>query len=230
MINDNDVVVTGIGVISSIGLNKNEFWEALKEGKSGASPITHFDTSGHRSRIAAQIKGFDPAVRLGKKRIRRMARFSQLASCSALEAVEDAGLDLGKLNPARVGCSWGTAAGDYDNMEDQHSIIMQQGPGKGDPMAVPKIIPNMSSANIAIDLGIHGPNLGTVTACSSSAHAIGTAALMIKAGMADVMITGGSESAMTPMVVNSYACMGVLTERNEEPQRASRPFDRDRDG
>ena len=230
MVKDNDVVVTGLGVISSLGLNAAEFWEGLCAGRSGASPITHFNTDGHRSRIAAQIVGFDPVGRVGKKRSRRMARFSQLASCSALEAVENAGLDLEKENPARVGCSWGTAAGDYDNMEAQHSIIVEKGPGKGDPMAVPKIIPNMSSANISIDLGIHGPNLGTVTACSSSSHAIGTAAMMIKAGLADVMITGGSESAMTPMVVNSYACMGVLTERNDDPAGASRPFDRDRDG
>jgi 3-oxoacyl-[acyl-carrier-protein] synthase II len=144
--------------------------------------------------------------------------------------MERAGLDKEKEDSSRIGCSFGTAAGDYDNLEAQHSNILEKGPGKGDPMAVPKIIPNMSSANAALDLGINGPNFGTASACTSSSHSIALAAMIIQAGMADVMVAGGAESTMTPLVIDSYACMGVLTQRNDDPAGASRPFDRDRDG
>ena len=230
MIHDNDVVVTGLGVVSSLGLDSVEFWESLKEGKSGANHITHFDTEGHRSKVAAQIKNFQPELRLGKKRIRRMARFSQLASYSALEAMERAGIDREKEDSSRIGCSVGTAAGDYYHLEAQHRSLLENGPGKGDPMAVPKIIPNMSSANVAVDLGINGPNFGTASACTSSSHSLALAAMMIQSGLADVMIAGGAESTMTPLVIDSYGSMGVLTEHNQDPAGASRPFDRDRDG
>lgn len=222
--------VTGIGVYSAVGNNRREFWTALQEGRSGAGEITAFDTTGHKCRIGAEIRDFNPEEFLSKKRIRRMARFSQLASCAALQAVADAGLDLDSEDRSRVGTVIGTAAGDYENLEAQYRTLIEKGPGNGNPLAVPKIIPNMSSSNVGIDLGIHGPNLGMVTACSSGAHAIAIAAGVLRAGGADVMVAGGAESTITPLVVDAYACMGVLTGRNDDPSRASRPFDADRDG
>ncbi len=222
--------VTGIGVFSAVGNDRHSFWDALCAGVSGAGQIRAFDTAGHKCRVAAEIKGFDPQQYLSGKRIRRMARFSQLASCAALQAVADAGLDLQTEDRTRVGTVIGTAAGDYENLESQYRTLIEKGPGFGNPLAVPKIIPNMSSANVGIDLGIHGPNLGMVTACSSGAHAIAIAAMLLRSGGADVMLAGGAESTITPLVVDAYACMGVLTSRNDDPATASRPFDADRDG
>ena len=222
--------VTGIGVYSAVGNNRREFWDALCAGTSGAGEITAFDTTGHKCRIGAEVKNFTPQEYLSNKRIRRMARFSQLASCAALQAVADAGLNLEKEDRSRVGTVIGTAAGDYENLEAQYRALIEKGPGNGNPLAVPKIIPNMSSSNVGIDLGIHGPNLGMVTACSSGAHAIAIAASILHAGGADVMVAGGAESTITPLVVDAYAGMGVLTSRNEDPIHASRPFDADRDG
>ncbi len=224
------IAVTGIGVYSPIGNNRREFWNALSEGISGGGSIRAFEADGYKSRVAAEIKGFNPEEQLSKKRIRRMARFSQIATSAALQAVQDAGLNLNGMNPARIGCSIGTAAGDYANLEEQHENLLNKGPGYGHPLAVPLIIPNMSSANVGIELGITGPNLGVATACSSGAHAIAMASLILKNGSADVMLAGGAEAAITPLTVNAYGCMGVLTSRNSEPQRASRPFDAERDG
>jgi 3-oxoacyl-[acyl-carrier-protein] synthase II len=159
-----------------------------------------------------------------------MARFSQIASCAALQAHSDSGIDLAPYDPYRVGTVIGTAAGDYDNLEQQHEVLLEKGPGRGHPMAVPMIIPNMSSANVSIDLGIGGPNMGVTSACSSGGHALATAAMLLRSGSADLVYAGGSEAAISPLTVNAYACMGVLTSRNEDPATASRPFDRDRDG
>ncbi len=228
--NNQKIVVTGIGVYSAVGNNRQEFWHGLTNGVSGADEIAAFDASDHKCRVAAEIKQFAPERYLSNKRIRRMARFSQLASCAALQAVDDAGLELERENRARVGCVIGSAAGDYEHLEAQYRTLVEKGPGFGNPLAVPKIIPNMSSANVGIDLGIHGPNLGMVTACASGAHAIAIAATLLRAGGADVMLAGGSESTITPLVVDAYACMGVLTARNDNPGEASRPFDTDRDG
>jgi 3-oxoacyl-[acyl-carrier-protein] synthase II len=222
--------VTGIGVYSAVGNNRREFWDALCAGTSGAGEITAFDTTGHKCRIGAEVKDFAPQEYLSNKRIRRMARFSQFASCAALQAVADAGMDMEKEDRSRVGTVIGSAAGDYENLEAQYRTLIEKGPGNGNPLAVPKIIPNMSSSNVGIDLGIHGPNLGMVTACSSGAHAIAIAAGILRAGGADVMVAGGAESTITPLVVDAYACMGVLTSRNDDPIHASRPFDADRDG
>jgi len=227
------IAITGIGVISSIGQDRHTFWEGLIAGRSGAAPITSFDPTGFKSRIAAVAHEFDPERYLSKKRARRMARFSQMASSAAQQAIDDAGLDRGELagpRSERVGVVIGTAAGDYVNLEEQHSNLLDRGPGYGHPLAVPMIIPNMSSANVAIDLGIEGPNLGVATACSSGAHGIALAAMMLQSGRADIMLGGGAEAAITPLTVNAYGCMGVLTSRNDDPVAASRPFDRDRDG
>jgi len=228
--NSERIAVTGVGIYTAIGNNRKDFWNALIEGTSGAAPITIFDATGYKSRIAAEVKGFDPEEFLTRKRIRRLARFSQLASCAALQAARESGLDLGSLDPSRMGTVIGTAAGDYEHLEEEHRRLLEQGPGNGFPLAVPMIIPNMSSANVAIDLGISGPNLGIVTACSSGAHSIAMAALVLRSGAADVMFAGGSEAAISPLTVNAYGCMGVLTSRNDDPAHASRPFDADRDG
>ncbi len=228
--NYSSIAITGIGVYAAVGNNRKEFWDALTAGRSGAGPISGFDASRFKSRVAAEIKNFDPEQYLTKKRARRMARFSQLASCAALQAVEDAGLTLDSLEPSRVGTVIGTAAGDYENLEAEHKKLLERGPGFGHPLSVPMIIPNMSSANVAIDIGISGPNLGIATACSSGAHAIGVASLMLKSGTADIMLAGGAEAAISPLTVNAYGCMGVLTSRNDDPEHASRPFDAERDG
>ncbi len=228
--NNERIAVTGVGIYTAIGNNRKEFWSALINGTSGAAPITIFDATGYKSRVAAEVKGFDPEEFLSRKRIRRLARFSQLASCAALQAVRESGLDLESLDPSRVGTVIGTAAGDYEHLEEEHRKLLENGPGNGFPLAVPMIIPNMSSANVAIDLGISGPNIGVVTACSSGAHSIAMAALILRSGAADVMFAGGSEAAISPLTVNAYGCMGVLTSRNDDPQHASRPFDAHRDG
>jgi 3-oxoacyl-[acyl-carrier-protein] synthase II len=224
------IVVTGLGVYAAVGNNRKAFWDALTAGVSGAGPITGFDPSGYKSRIAAQVKDFDPEQYLAKKRVRRMSRFSQMASCAALQAVSDAGLALESLDLARIGTVIGTAAGDYENLEAEHQKLLERGPGYGHPRSVPMIIPNMSSANVSIDLGISGPNLGITTACSSGAHAIALASLILQNGAADVMLAGGAEAAISPLTVNAYGCMGVLTSRNDDPAHASRPFDAGRDG
>jgi 3-oxoacyl-[acyl-carrier-protein] synthase II len=159
-----------------------------------------------------------------------MARFSQIAVCSALEAIKDSGLDLEQIPPERVGCVMGSAAGDYDSLEKQFATLAEKGPGKGHPLAVPRIIPNMAAGNVAIELGIHGPNMATLSACATGLHSLGTAINILKTSQAEVMIAGGTESTISPLVVDAYACMRVLSTRNDDPQRASRPFDKDRDG
>ncbi len=159
-----------------------------------------------------------------------MARVSQLASCAALSAVQDAGLDLSIENLDRVGCVIGSAAGDYNNLEQQYDRFKEKGPGFVNPLAIPKVIPNMPAANVGITLGISGPNMGVSTACATGAHAIGIAVMLIRQGLADIVLAGGAESTITPYVVDGYACMGVLSQRNDNPQQASRPFDSERDG
>lgn len=226
----NRIAVTGIGIYSAIGNTRKEFWGGLVNGVSGADLIHGFDASNYKSRVAAEVKNFQPNEYLSKKRVRRMSRFSQMASCAALQAAGDAGIELEKMDPQRLGVVIGTAAGDYTNLEEQHKTLLQKGPGYGNPLAVPMIIPNMSSANVGIDLGIKGPNLGVATACSSGGHALAMASLILKSGGADIMWAGGAEAAISPLTVNAYGCMGVLTSRNDDPVHASRPFDAERDG
>ena len=224
------IAISGIGAVTALGNAPDVIWDGLREGRSAGGPITLFDASDHLSRIAAEVRGFDPSPRLGRKRTRRMARFSQMGSYAAMAAVEDSGIDLQACEPYRAGVVVGTAAGDYEHLEEQYRVLMEKGPGNGFPLAVPLIIPNMSSANVGIDLGIEGPNLGVASACSSGAHALAMAMMMLRSGQADVMVAGGAEAAIQPLPVNAYACMGVLTRRNDDPAHASRPFDRDRDG
>jgi 3-oxoacyl-[acyl-carrier-protein] synthase II len=225
-----DVVVTGVGVISSIGCGRSTFWNSLTEGISGVKPIAAFDPSRHRTRIASEVSSFAPERLLDQKQVRRMARVSQFAVCAGLDAVKDAGLELDREDLSRIGCVIGSAAGDYSNLEEQLVRFREKGPGFVNALTIPKVIPNMPACNVAITLGIHGPNLGVTAACSTGGHAIGMALEILRGGYADVVLAGGAESTITPFVLDGYSSMGVLSQRNEEPEKASRPFDAERDG
>ena len=224
------IVVTGIGVFTSIGSSRSDFWNSLISGKSGVRRIQAFDPVGHLSQIASEVTSFNPEDFISRKQVNKMARVSQLASCAALEAVRDAGLDLERENPARVGCVIGSAAGDYNNIEEQYLKFQKKGPGSVNPLSIPRIIPNMPACNAAIVLGIHGPNIGIATACATGVYATGTGLGLLREGRADVILAGGAESTITPLVIDGYSTMRVLSRRNDEPERASRPFDADRDG
>ncbi len=224
------VAVTGLGVVSSIGFTKDAFWKNLVEGTSGIEAIKSFDASGHKSRIASEAFDFKPETLLNPKQARRMARVSQFAVWAATSAVKDAGLEPAVMDTSRVCCIVGSAAGDYHNLEEQFIRFHEKGPGSVNALTIPKVIPNMPACNVGISLGIRGPNLGIATACATGTHALGIALSLLRGGWADVVIAGGAESTITPFVVDGYASMGVLSRRNAEPHRASRPFDADRDG
>jgi 3-oxoacyl-[acyl-carrier-protein] synthase II len=224
------VVVTGIGVFTSIGCNRVDFWNALITGKSGIKRIQAFDPDGHKSQIGSEVISYKPEDYFDRKESRKMARVSQLASSAAIEAVRDAGLDLNNEDRDRIGCVIGSAAGDYTHLEDQHIRFLKMGPGSVNPLTVPRVIPNMPVCNAAMVLGIHGPNLGISAACTTGTHSIGIALGLLRGNMADVILAGGAESTMTPLVLDAYSSMGVLSTFNEEPEHASRPFDLNRDG
>ena len=224
------VVVTGIGVFTSIGCNRADFWNSLTTGKSGIRRIQAFDPHSHKSQISSEVISYNPADYFDRKESRKMARVSQLASSAAIEAVKDAGLDLNNEDRDRIGCVIGSAAGDIAHLEDQHIRFLKMGPGSVNPLTVPRVIPNMPVCNAAIVLGIHGPNLGVSAACSTGTHSIGIALGLLRGGMADVILAGGAESTITPLVLDAYASMGVLSTSNEKPESASRPFDLNRDG
>jgi 3-oxoacyl-[acyl-carrier-protein] synthase II len=192
-----DIVVTGVGLISSIGCSKAAFWNALAAGISGVRPIGAFDASAHRTQIASEVTSFDPGSMLDRKQLRRMARVSQFAVCAGLGAVADAGLELENEDPSRIGCVIGSAAGDYSNIEEQLLRFEAKGAGSVNALTIPKVIPNMPSCNVAIRLGIHGPNLGVSTACATGCHAIGMALGILRQGYADVILAGGAESTIT---------------------------------
>jgi 3-oxoacyl-[acyl-carrier-protein] synthase II len=225
------VVVTGIGVLTSIGCSRDEFWSALVQGKSGITRIQSFDPAGHKSQVGSEVLNYNPENYFDRKESRKMARVSQLASSAAIEAVKDAGLDLDNEDRDRIGCVIGSAAGDMTNLEDQHIRFLKMGAGSVNPMTVPRVIANMPACNAAMVLGIHGPNLGVSAACTTGTHAIGIALGLLRGGMADVILAGGTESTMTGFVLDAYANMGVLSSAcNENPEKASRPFDLTRDG
>jgi 3-oxoacyl-[acyl-carrier-protein] synthase II len=230
MDNNKAVVVTGIGVFTSIGCNRVDFWNSLITGKSGIKRIQAFDPQAHESQIGSEIQSYKPEDYFDRKESRKMARVSQLASSATIDAVKDAGLDLNNEDRSRIGCVIGSAAGDYTHLEDQHIRFLKMGPGSVNPLTVPRVIPNMPACNAAIVLGIHGPNLGVSAACSTGTHSIGIALGLLRGGMADVILAGGAESTMTPLVLDAYASMGVLSTFNGNPEMASRPFDMNRDG
>ena len=225
------VVVTGLGTLAPNGMSTEACWSALLGGKSGIGPIRSFDTTGFRVRIAAELKGYD-AEQLGmdRKDARRNDPCTQYAVCSANMAVADSGLDLAAENMDRVGVVYGSGVGGIHTFEAQHSAMLKGGARRVSPFFIPMMIPDMPSGQVSIALGARGPNYATVSACASSTHAIGNACREIWSGEADVMVTGGAEAAISPMSVAGFASMRALSTRNDEPERASRPFDAERDG
>ncbi len=223
------VVVTGMGGLCSVGNNASEIWAAIAAGRSGIAPITRFDTEGFETTFAGEVKGFDPAVSIGRKESRRMDRYTQLAVAATREAVGQSGLDI-PAEATRVGVLVGTGMGGMETFEAGTETLLTQGPKRISPFFVPMMLPNMASGTVSIDIGAKGPNFGTVSACASSAHAIGEATLMIRDGRAVVMIAGGGEAAVTRMGIAGFNAMGALSTRNDDPEGASRPFDLDRDG
>jgi len=228
---ENRVVVTGLGVISPVGNNVAAFWNSLKEAKSGIGKVTSFDASGFDSRIAGEIKGFDPqSFGMSKKEALRMEKFVQYATAATYEAIIDAGLDLDKENKDRIGVIVGSGIGSLRIVEEEHKVYLKSGPSRLSPFLIPMLIVNEAAGHIAIKYGFKGPNSCVTTACASGSHAIGDALRIIQRGDADVIITGGTESAITPLGVGGFCALKALSTRNNEPEKASRPFERDRDG
>ena len=223
-------MVTGLGVLAPNGNAPETYWDALVNGRSGVGPITRFDTSDHRIKIAGELKGFDPERSLERKEARRNDAFVHYAVDVAQQASADAGLDMERVDPERVGVIFGSGIGGIATLEDQHTVLVERGPSRISPFFVPMMICDMSAGMISIKLGAKGPNYTTVSACASAAHAIGEAARKIQYDEADVMITGGSEAAVTPISVAGFGAARALAQRNDEPERASRPFDADRNG
>ena len=224
------VVVTGMGVISPIGNDIASFWNGLLEGKSGVDYITQFDTSDYSVKIAAEVKNFNPEDFIEKKEIRRLDRFTQFAIAASQMALADSKLSINDENAERVGVYIGSGIGGLKTIEEQHNVLLEKGPKRISPFFIPMLISNMASGQVSILTGAKGPNSAPVSACATGTHAIGDAYLMIERGDADVMITGGTEATITPLAVGGFASMRALSTRNEEPTRASRPFERDRDG
>ena len=225
------VVITGMGTLAPNGNTTESYWEALCNGQTGVGPITKFDTTDFRVQFAAEIKNFEPAhFGIDHRSQRRMDLFTQYAIASSVQAVENAGLDIGNEQAERIGVVFGSGIGGIQTFEDQHEAYRQDGPRRISPLFVPMMIPDMSAGQVSIHLGAKGPNYTTVTACASAAHAIGNAAREIWDDEADVMITGGAEAAITPMSVGGFASARTLSTRNDVPTQASRPFDADRDG
>lgn len=223
------VVVTGIGGLSAIGNTMPDIWQAAIAGKSGIAPITRFDASGYETTFAGEVRGFDAAVEVGKKDARRLDRYSQLAIVASRQAVAQSGLDIA-AEPERVGVLIGTGMGGIETFEAGTENLLNGGPRRVSPFFVPMLLANMASGNVAIDLGAKGPNFAPVSACAASAHAIGEGMQMIRNGLADVVVAGGAEAPITRMGVAGFGAMGALSTRNDDPQRASRPFDAKRDG
>jgi 3-oxoacyl-[acyl-carrier-protein] synthase II len=224
------VVVTGIGLVSSVGIGTSASWDALLAGRSGIGRITRFDTSLFSTQIAGEVKGFDPLQFVEKKDVKKMDVFIQYAIAASQFAMDDSGLAVTRDIADRVGVFIASGIGGFSTIEREHRALLEGGPRKISPFFIPSAIINLASGQVSIRFGAKGPNSATCTACSASAHAIGDAFEIIKRGDADAMIAGGSEAAITPMGVGGFGAMRALSTRNDEPGRASRPFDRDRDG
>ena len=224
------VFVTGVGVISPIGNEAEEFWTHLVAGKSGAGPITRFDASKFETRFACEVKNFSLDGLLDRKDARRMDRFTQFAVAASREAMQNANLDLERENLDRIGVVMGSGIGGMETFESQHAILIERGPSRVSPFFIPMMISDMAAGQVSIQFGLRGPNFCTVSACASGAHAIGEALRLLRAGDADVIVAGGTEATITPMALAGFCSSRALSTRNDDPQRASRPFDQDRDG
>ena len=223
------VVITGMGAITPIGNSVEEFWNGIKEGKTGFGPITYFDTADYRCKLAAEVKDFDPAQYMDKKSARRMEQFCQFAVAAAGQAIADAGLIMEQEDPYMVGCSVGSGIGSLQAMEREYDRLKEKGPGRVGPMLVPLMISNMAAGNVSIAYGLKGKSLNVVTACATGTHSIGEAYRTIQYGDADVMVAGGTESSITPIGIAGFSALTALS-FSEDPQRASIPFDKDRNG
>ena len=224
------VVVTGLGMISPLGVGVKENWEAICQGKSGIGPVTRFDITDFPSKIAGEVKGFNPEDFIDKKETKKMDIFIHYALASGMMALKDSGLIIDVSNADRVGVLVGAGLGGLSTIERYHSVLLEHGPKKISPFFIPMLIVNLAPGQISIYFGARGPNSSVVTACATGNHSIGEACRIIQRGDADVMIAGGAESTITPLAIGGFCSMRALSTRNEEPQRASRPFDKDRDG
>lgn len=229
MSNMTRVVVTGMGAITPIGNDVESFWEGLKEKKIGFGPITYFDTTDYKAKVAAQVKDFNAKDYMDPKAARRMETFSQYAVAAASQAIKQAGLDMEKEDPYKVGISIGSGIGSLQAIEREYTKLQTKGPGRVNPLLVPLMISNMATGNVSIQFGLKGKSINVVTACATGTHSIGEAYRSIQHGEADVMVAGGAEACITPLGVAGFTALTALSS-NEDPQTASRPFDKDRDG
>lgn len=227
--NKTRVVVTGLGAITPIGNDVASFWQGLKDKKVGIAPITYFDTTDYKAKLAGEVKNFDPKKYMDPKAARRMEPFSQYAVAAAGEAIAQAGLDMEKEDPFRVGTSIGSGIGSLQAMEREHKKMLEKGPNRVNPLLVPMMISNMAVGNVAMQYGLKGKSINVVTACATGTNSIGEAFRSIQYGEADVMVAGGTESAITPLGMAGFAALTALS-TNDDPETASRPFDKDRDG
>ena len=224
------VVVTGMGILSPVGSDVPSTWDAIAAGRSGVATITKFDATDHRTKIAAELKGYDPQDHFNSKELRRIDPFTQYALVAAREAVQDAGLTVDDETARRTAVIIGSAVGGITTMTEQTLILHERGPDRVSPFMIPRILPETASSMVAIEYGFKGPNMAVTSACATSANAIGTAYDMVRYGIADVALCGGAEAAVIPITLIGFATMRAVSRRNDEPTRASRPFDRDRDG
>lgn len=227
--NKTRVVVTGLGAITPIGNDVASFWQGLKDKKVGIAPITYFDTTDYKAKLAGEVRDFDPKKYMDPKAARRMEPFSQYAVAAAGEAIAQAGLDMEKEDPFRVGTSIGSGIGSLQAMEREHKKMLEKGPNRVNPLLVPMMISNMAVGNVAMHYGLKGKSINVVTACATGTNSIGEAFRSIQYGEADVMVAGGTESAITPLGMAGFAALTALS-TNDDPETASRPFDKDRDG
>ncbi len=224
------VVITGLGIVSPIGNGKDNYWQALQSGRSGVTEITSFDASAYTSRIAGVVQNFDLTPYMSKKDIKRSDRFTQFAVVAARMAFEDSGLDSATMDPYRAGSIIGSGIGGIHTIEKEHQVLIKDGPSRVSPFFIPMIIVNMASGMVGINLGLKGPNSCSVTACASGNHCIGEALRIIQHGYAEIMFAGGSEAAISPMGIGGFCAARALSTRNDDPKKASRPFDAQRNG
>ncbi len=224
------VVITGLGCITPLGNDVPTFWNNIRAGKSGVGYITHFDTTDFKCKIAAEVKDFDGAALFGRREARRMDRFAQFAVAASMQAVVDAGLEIDDSNRDRIGVVIGSAIGGLGTVFEQMQVFRERGPSRVSPFLVPMMLPDIGAAMVAIHHGMRGPNMAVVTACATGTNAIGEAAMVIQRGQADVILAGGTEAVIIPIAIAGLNVMTALSKRNDEPERASRPFDLHRDG
>lgn len=228
--NKRRVVVTGMGVISPVGTGVDQFFNALKEGKSGIDLVTRFDTEGYDTKIAGEVKDFDPVAYIDKKEAKRMDRYAQFAVAATKMAIDSSKLNIEDIDNTRFGVCIGSGIGGMETLENQHMVLKEKGPGRVSPFFVPMMISNIAAGNISIAFNAQGPNTTVVTACASATNAIGEAYKTIQRGDADIMVSGGSEASITPLAFAGFCAMKAMSTRNDDPKAASRPFDKDRDG